>query len=145
MSTRICMTDQVPPGPVRRAALVVAGGELDRRCEECPLFLSGRSPPCPRIEREPIDKTNAKWIGNTTESLKETFPRLRELAHGRTLRKTLHDPEVLSSILCVPEKETLTDIRQWAMFQPQDALFRRWLCGCLCGMRRWRYRRTHLQ
>ena len=101
---------QVPPAPapVRRAALVVAGGELDRRCEECPLFLSGRSPPCPRIEREPIDKTNAKWIGNTTESLKETFPRLRELAHGRTLRKSLPDPEVLGSILCVPEKETLT-------------------------------------
>ena len=77
---------QVPPAPapVRRAALVVAGGELDRRCEECPLFLSGCCRVPESIEREPIDKTNAKWIGNTTESLKDTFPRLRELAHGRT-------------------------------------------------------------
>ena len=83
---------QVPPAaaPVRRAALVsslpvASWSWTDRRCEECPLFLSGCCRVPESIEREPIDKTNAKWIGNTTESLKDTFPpRLRELAHGRT-------------------------------------------------------------
>ena len=98
---------QVPPAPAPLSSLPVAS--WTDAAKNARFFCRAAAVSPNRSNANLLTKRMRSGLEIQPSRSKILFPGcVNSLMNGRTLRKSLPDPEVLGSILCVPEKETLT-------------------------------------